>query len=238
MASISRHFYRSGFIAGGAFKKTGAVVHSHQWNAARLMSSGAAGKASKMKMVLKGIGVGLTIGTGIAVYYSFKPADQHFTNSVVEVYVVDRRPNVPIARKIVNENDKSDLDLVLFQYQTCPFCCKVRAFLDYSGLTYSVVEVDSVLRQSLKWSPYKKVPSLLARRKDGTYVQLTESSTIISVLSAYLLDPDLTIEKSLSHYPHVEYELEDGHKKQDVLNKYNRLNNEKLMKTHTKEWLE
>lgn len=236
MASISRCIYRSGFIAGGAFKTTGAVVHSHQWNAARLMSSKAGGAGSKVKMALKGIGIGLTGSVAIASYFSFKPKDQHFQFTPVEVYVVDHKPDVPIARKIVNENDKSGLDLVLFQYQTCPFCCKVRAFLDYSGLTYSVVEVDSVLRQSLKWSPYKKVPSLLARRKDGTYIQLTESSRIISVLSAYLLDPDLTIDTAVTYYPNLKIEDKSGHKKPDVINKYNRLNDNKVTTHYTKEW--
>lgn len=56
------------------------------------------------------------------------------------------------------------------------FCSKVRSFLDYSGLSYSVVEVDAVLRQSIKWSSSKKVPTLLARTREGKYVQLNDSS--------------------------------------------------------------
>lgn len=130
---------------------------------------------------------------------------------------------MPIARKIVNEKDKSDLNLVLFQYQTCPFCCKVRAFLDYSGFTYSVVEVDSVLRQSLKWSPYKKVPSLLARKKDGTYIQLTDSSMIISVLDSYQRDPTGDISEMVKLFPIESYFDDHGHKKYDVHNRYFRI---------------
>ncbi len=42
--------------------------------------------------------------------------------------------------------------LVLFQYRTCPFCCKVRAFLDFYGINYDIIEVNSVTR--------KQVPSL------------------------------------------------------------------------------
>ncbi|GBP96524.1 Prostaglandin E synthase 2, partial [Eumeta japonica] len=68
---------------------------------------------------------------------------------------------------VVSDNDTSNLQLVLFQYKTCPFCCKVRAFLDYHGISYDIVEVDAVLRQAIKWSEYKKVPILLAKVDDG-----------------------------------------------------------------------
>lgn len=70
--------------------------------------------------------------------------------------------------QVINEADTSNLQLVLFQYQTCPFCCKVRAYLDARGLSYEIVEVDAVLRQAINWSSYKKVPQLLAK-VDGGY---------------------------------------------------------------------
>lgn len=53
------------------------------------------------------------------------------------------------------------LSLTLYQYKTCPFCSKVRAFLDYYGLPYEIVEVNPVMRQELKWSAYRKVPILM-----------------------------------------------------------------------------
>lgn len=65
----------------------------------------------------------------------------------------------------------------------------MRAFLDYSGLSYSVVEVDAVLRQSIKWSKSKKVPTVLVKSKDGQYVQLNDSTMIISAIASILLDP-------------------------------------------------
>jgi len=34
-----------------------------------------------------------------------------------------------------------ELDIVLYQYQTCPFCTKVRTFLDYHNIKYRMVEV-------------------------------------------------------------------------------------------------
>lgn len=238
MALVSRCFYRSGFTIN-TFNQLGAAVHSHQWNAVRLMASASVKSSQPSRNFFwRSVGVGLLGGTAWAVYDSYKPKNIHMYNEEAEVYIVDRIPDVPIARKIFNEKDKSNLNLVLFQYQTCPFCCKVRAFLDYHGFTYSVVEVDSVLRQSLKWSPYKKVPSLLARRNDGTYVQLSESSMIISALSTYLIDPSVDIGELVKLYPNVSYMDDHGHKKYDVHNKYYRMHGDKTPKNLTKENLE
>lgn len=211
------------------------MVHSHQWNTVRSMATRSGGIGGNF---LKWAAVGILGGTAYAFYDSYKPKNLHMINEESEVFIIDRIPDVPIARKIINEKDKSGLDLVLFQYQTCPFCCKVRAFLDYHGFTYSVVEVDSVLRQSLKWSPYKKVPSILARRKDGTYVQLSESSMIVSALSTYLLDPSVDIVDLVKLYPSVSYMDDNGHKKHDVHNKYFRMHGEKQPKNLTNEALE
>ena len=46
----------------------------------------------------------------------------------------------------------------LYQYQNCPFCCKVRAFLDYYGIDYEKVEVNPLLKSEIKFSEYRKVP--------------------------------------------------------------------------------
>lgn len=101
---------------------------------------------------------------------------------------------------------KLPFDLTLYQYCSCPFCCKSRTFLDYFGVNYNIVEVNPVLRQQLKWSQnYKKVPILLAHRipdqnqNDGRQhndqghatekmiYQINDSSVIMSSLGSYLL---------------------------------------------------
>lgn len=95
-----------------------------------------------LKALLNGVGVGLVVGIGYAGYASYKSKDAHLVHERTEPFVLDALPEVKIIRKIVNPNDKHNLDLVLFQYQTCPFCCKVRAFLDGNQFSYSVVEVQ------------------------------------------------------------------------------------------------
>ncbi|EOY21319.1 hypothetical protein QUC31_007274 [Theobroma cacao] len=73
-------------------------------------------------------------------------------------------------------------DVVLYQYEACPFCNKVKAFLDYYDIPYKVVEVNPISKKEIKWSDYKKVPILMV---DGE--QLVDSSAIIDKLSEKVL---------------------------------------------------
>jgi len=69
--------------------------------------------------------------------------------------------------------------ITLYQYDVCPFCCKVKAVLDYHKLPYTVVEVNPLSKSELKWSTYKKVPVV---KLDEEVV--TGSSGIVSRLTA------------------------------------------------------
>lgn len=139
---------------------------------------------------------------------------------------------------------KLGFNLTLFQYCSCPFCCKTRTFLDYFGVDYNIVEVNPVLRQQLKWSKYRKVPTLLAHTdtksdNEGTtkpqkIYQINDSSVIISSLGSCLLSrrtlggkkddlPERSIEelgKVLINYQEMEVEDDDGKKRKEVPNKY------------------
>ncbi|CAK7346153.1 unnamed protein product [Dovyalis caffra] len=68
-------------------------------------------------------------------------------------------------------------DVVLYQYEACPFCNKVKAFLDYYNIPYKVVEVNPISKKEIKWSDYRKVPIL---KVDGE--QMVDSSEIIDKL--------------------------------------------------------
>lgn len=57
------------------------------------------------------------------------------------------------------------LSVTLYQYQNCPFCGKVRAFLDYYGVDYSIVEVNPLWKKEISFSKYKKVPFVIANDK-------------------------------------------------------------------------
>ena len=88
----------------------------------------------------------------------------------------------------MNPNDNSNLKLTLFQYEPCPFCQKVRAFLDFSGLSYDIVEVHPVTKKELGWSPYKKVPIVILQIKEGYQVLPSIRSKELKLTSMNLIN--------------------------------------------------
>ncbi|XP_071948380.1 prostaglandin E synthase 2-like [Antedon mediterranea] len=107
---------------------------------------------------------------------------------------------------ITRQTDTTGLKLTLYQYQVCPFCCKVRAFLDYHGLSYNIVEVDPIFRKELKFSVYRKVPILVYEgAKEDEQVQMNDSSVIISSLKSFLLT-DQDLRQIVTYYPKIETE--------------------------------
>lgn len=172
--------------------------------------------------------MGGIIGTGYATYKSsIEPGPgAHLINEKIPPVVVEKHPRVKIARKVHNPKDNSGLNITLFQYQTCPFCCKVRAFLDFHGISYNVVEVDGVTKKDLKWSKSKKVPTLLVETADKKYLQLTDSSVICSILASYLKKPGQDIVQLASYYPSLTFYDEKGKKVSDIMNKYFLMNDE------------
>ncbi|KAM8885880.1 prostaglandin E synthase 2 [Spinachia spinachia] len=106
--------------------------------------------------------------------------------------------------------------LTLYQYKTCPFCSKVRAFLDYHGLPYQVVEVNPVMRKEIKWSVYRKVPILMV----DADVQLNDSSVIISSLKTYLISKDKSVSDILRCYPEMKAVNGRGKEVTEYGNKY------------------
>lgn len=100
--------------------------------------------------------------------------------------------NYQVTREVRRENgDFLGSKLTLFQYYSCPFCCKVRAYLDLRGINYDIVEVNSVFRGEVSWSEYKKVPIVVVSDKDGKksdYLQVISQrnySFLIRILSFF-----------------------------------------------------
>jgi len=137
-----------------------------------------------------------------------------------EFLLAEPPPTFPVARSILNPGDRTGLKITLFQYQTCPFCCKARVFLDYFGFSYDVVEVNSVLRQQVKWSKYKKVPILVATSGDQV-IQVNDSSVIVSALYSLLADSrGMGLDKVMDCYPTLRYRDPDGKEVSEIQNKY------------------
>ncbi|BFF99660.1 prostaglandin E synthase 2 [Drosophila madeirensis] len=190
------------------------------------------------KLALFGAVLGAVTGSVYTVYSRWTDIDSHKEHEHTPPKRVENMPaGVRITKRYVNPKDTSGLDIVLFQFQTCPFCCKVRAYLDYMGVSYSVVEVDAVLRQDIRWSVLKKVPMVLLRQRDGDgqYVQMVDSSAIISLIATYLHDKRTDILELAEFYPHISFFDDESKKKTDILNKYFVMYQDRAPKSVTKE---
>lgn len=163
---------------------------------------------------------GLVAGAGYGYYsYSHPPDKKTGATIPVDNLLKEPPPYFPPARKIRNPADNTGLKITLFQYQTCPFCCKARSFLDYFGLSYDVVEVNSVMRTQVKWSSYKKVPILVIQYGDKA-IQLNDSTLIVSALYSILASRD-DPQDVLKCYPSYKFtDAEDGKEKLEISNKY------------------
>ena len=100
---------------------------------------------------------GITVGTGYALGEKWwkdqndKAArlQQGHRVTYKDYLVSEEIPEWKVARSLRNAADNTKIKFTLYQYQTCPFCCKARAFLDYFGINYDVVEVNSVTRKQV-----------------------------------------------------------------------------------------
>ncbi|XP_008558692.1 prostaglandin E synthase 2 [Microplitis demolitor] len=168
--------------------------------------------------------IGAVVGTTIGIGYAYWKIERDRKNlslegSEINVDILKYKPPIEPSRRIVSPVDPTGLKLTLFQYQSCPFCCKVRTFLDYYGISYDVVEVDPVLRREISWSSYRKVPILLAK-VDGGYRPLNDSSMIVSVLASHLNDKSYNLNDLAKYYPVIAMNDDDGKFKHEIINKY------------------
>jgi len=72
--------------------------------------------------------------------------------------------------------------VTLYQYEVCPFCNKLRAFLDYNNIAYKVVEVNPLTKTEIKGMRKNKegklkVPIVMV---PGSPEQMIESDDIIN----------------------------------------------------------
>ncbi|XP_071386304.1 prostaglandin E synthase 2 isoform X2 [Centroberyx affinis] len=146
------------------------------------------------------LGCAVLLGGGLGLYQTLKFSAQHH---------------------LAQEENKASaaaggVKLTLYQYKTCPFCSKVRAFLDYHGLPYDIVEVNPVMRQEIKWSAYRKVPILMVDEE----VQLNDSSVIISSLKTYLVSKEKSMAEILRCYPEMKSVNDSGKEVTEYNNKY------------------
>jgi glutaredoxin len=78
-------------------------------------------------------------------------------------------------RAAVDRKPTQGHPLLLYQYDVCPWCNKVKSVLDYYNVPYKTVEVNPVWKSEIKFSDYKKVPIVVFPNGE----QMNESTQII-----------------------------------------------------------
>jgi len=73
----------------------------------------------------------------------------------------------------------TDNDITLYQYKICPFCNKVKAYLDYHNISYKTIEVNPISKSQIKSldTDHKKVPIAIVNNK-----VIVESNDIIKYI--------------------------------------------------------
>jgi len=123
-----------------------------------------------------------TCGIALAALVSTEDAHADAPEKVISTAseVSESKETNPYDVDLFMPTGKIPSSIILYQYEVCPFCCKVKAFLDYHNIPYRTVEVNPLSKAEIKWSEYKKVPIILL---DGS-VQMNNSSSIISQLAS------------------------------------------------------
>ncbi|XP_061586633.1 prostaglandin E synthase 2 [Cololabis saira] len=165
-------------------------------------SYGTGGPGFRSKLLSSGgggvLGCAFLLGGGLGLYRTVK-------GSLLDRHLAEE-----------HQGSGGGLKLMLYQYKTCPFCSKVRAFLDYHGLPYEIVEVNPVMRKEIKWSVYRKVPILMVN--EG--LQLNDSSVIISSLKTFLINEEKDMSDILRCYPEMKSVNDRGKEVTEYTNKY------------------
>ncbi|XP_026823301.1 prostaglandin E synthase 2 [Rhopalosiphum maidis] len=220
-------------VSGGPFllRTNNPFSRMKHFNNESPLAKHAKKRTSTVRLIGGGVAIGVVVG---AAYSYFADSERKLPGSIVNTptripILKTLPPELKVTRKVRHNNDEH-ADLILFQYPTCPFCCKVRAFLDYVKVPYDIIEVDPMLKQQINWSDYKKVPILLVKTSNG-YQPLTDSTMIVSALATYLKDKTFNIEDIANFYPSISYVDVDGKRKTDIMNKYFIMNEDESEKS-------
>lgn len=139
----------------------------------------------------------------------------------------EENPVVKPKKKPPLKNVWKNSKITLYQYQNCPFCSKVRAFLLAYNIPFEMVEVHPLFKKEIAFSEYKKLP-LLTIEQGETY-QINDSSVIISVMSSYMIDNSRSLPDIIANFPLTTEIKKDGKEVKLIRNKNYLFINELLL---------
>merc|ERR1712137_1245123 len=121
-----------------------------------------------------------TVGMGIG-YYRYK--QRLLTNASVSAEVFNESQQEALQPFLEGNADHfKGAHKTLYQYSTCPFCSKLRAFLDYHGVQYDTKEVNPLSKAQIASHGYHKVPQLQVGAEGEGGPIIVDSSEIVKLL--------------------------------------------------------
>ena len=126
----------------------------------------------------------LSVTAGGVGFYRYK--QRLATNSSITAVEFHEEQKEQIDQVLENEQVFNNQKKILYQYTTCPFCCKLKAFLDFHKVEYDVVEVNPLSKTQISSHGYHKVPQLQVGDNGPI---LVDSAEIVKILKP-ILDKD------------------------------------------------
>lgn len=124
-----------------------AILHNSRYVNTRLFVTKNNSRTERFIFSYGGALASLTLASGIAVAGGILCHEQYDVKAL----------NLASCQE--NESpEQNEENITLYQFASCPFCNKVRTFLDYYGMEYKTVEVDPIFKKEIKFSEYRKVP--------------------------------------------------------------------------------
>jgi microsomal prostaglandin-E synthase 2 len=149
-------------------------------------------RAGLFRRTLLVVAVPVIVGGGA--YYAYRR--RLANNKAVTAADYHHEQAAAISEALKNSETLKSQPLVLYQYYTCPFCNKVKAFLNTQDLKYETVEVDPIFKTEIKNSGYGKVPQLQIG-KEGP--RLVDSEAILNYLAPVLLPKEAVYSNNVPH---------------------------------------
>ncbi|XP_077986672.1 prostaglandin E synthase 2-like [Glandiceps talaboti] len=185
-------------------------------------ASGRAGTRTRGPLFKIGFGISVIAGTAVVTFSSLKLYFQGRTQSkLLAASPTEKEAAEKAVYRVEGLGFNDGLKLTIYQYQTCPFCRKVRAYLDFYGLSYNVVEVNPISRKEIKFSSYRKVPIVVANSdQTNEEQQFNDSSVIVSALHSYKHGDNKNLNDIINFFPEMKSKNEKGKTTTEYCNRY------------------
>lgn len=132
--------------------------------------------------------------------HGFWPHISLFSQQAAQPVLKEDETEKEVAPKFPLKDVWKDSKITLYQYQNCPFCSKVRAFLRAYDIPFEMIEVHPFTKKEISFSKYKKLPLVTIQQGDQEH-QINDSSVIMSVMASYMIDNTNPIAETIANFP-------------------------------------